>query len=245
MSEAQVTRTMAGETWRTFQELLVILPCEVKLRAETSEEAEHAVLTFRRHVLSNVTGQFRDERGHLLTTTMAIISGFTLIRAISLFHITAAYFFLTAPKTIADQNAIFILGESMRLPHATSLDKPNDASAFIGVLLAFLGIVDLTAASMEEGIALHYWLSNVPVRLVFFFVLTAYTYLFKEGGALGPTSTSFGKASLGEPLQNSLVFSFGFVEIATWFWIFTSLREERREMARKRIEDLIAEEDRL
>lgn len=46
---------------------------------------------------------------------MAIISAFTLIRAISLFHITAAYLFLTAPKVIADQNVVFILGESMRL----------------------------------------------------------------------------------------------------------------------------------
>ena len=46
---------------------------------------------------------------------MAIISAFALIRAISLFHITAAYFFLTAPKIIADQNVVFILGESMRL----------------------------------------------------------------------------------------------------------------------------------
>ncbi|EME39242.1 hypothetical protein DOTSEDRAFT_75087 [Dothistroma septosporum NZE10] len=176
---------------------------------------------------------------------MAIISAFTLIRAISLFHITAAYFFLTAPKIIADQNVVFILGESMRLPHATALDKPSDASGFIGVLLAFLGIADLTAASMEEGIALHYWLSNVPVRLVFLFVLTAYTYLFKEGGAFGPSSPSFGKVRVGEPLQNSMVFSFGFIEIATWFWIFTSLREDRHEMARKRVESLKAQEDRL
>jgi hypothetical protein len=49
------------------------------------------------------------------TDTMAIISAFTIIRALSLFHITAAYLFLTAPSIIADQNVVFILGESMRL----------------------------------------------------------------------------------------------------------------------------------
>ena len=46
---------------------------------------------------------------------MALISAFTIIRAISLFHITAAYFFLTAPKMMADQNIVFILGEAMKL----------------------------------------------------------------------------------------------------------------------------------
>lgn len=46
---------------------------------------------------------------------MALISAFTIIRAISLFHLTAAYFFLAAPKVLSDQNVVFILGESMRI----------------------------------------------------------------------------------------------------------------------------------
>jgi hypothetical protein len=46
---------------------------------------------------------------------MGLISAYTIIRTISLFHITAAYFFLTAPKTVVDQNVVFILGESVRL----------------------------------------------------------------------------------------------------------------------------------
>nr|POE63146.1 hypothetical protein CFP56_04049 [Quercus suber] len=106
---------------------------------------------------------------------MAIISPFTKIRAISLFHLTAAYFFLTAPVKLADQNVVYILGESMRLvqsldekqnsdkwtdrtqPHATSLDKPSDASAFIALILAFLGLSDLTAASLSEETSIQYW----------------------------------------------------------------------------------------
>lgn len=54
---------------------------------------------------------------------MAIISAFTLVRAISLFHITAAYFFVVAPKIIADQNVVFILGESMKLVGIHTLDS--------------------------------------------------------------------------------------------------------------------------
>lgn len=46
---------------------------------------------------------------------MAIINAYTLIRAVSLFHLVVAYIFLTAPKMIADQNVVFILGEAMRL----------------------------------------------------------------------------------------------------------------------------------
>lgn len=72
---------------------------------------------------------------------------------------------------------------------------------------------------MEESIAIEYWLSNVPVRLMFLFGLTGYVFLFKEDGIFGSSSSSITKASLGEPLQNSLVFTFGFFEIAAWFWV--------------------------
>ncbi|KAF2763894.1 hypothetical protein EJ03DRAFT_356252 [Teratosphaeria nubilosa] len=176
---------------------------------------------------------------------MALISPFTIIRAISLFHITAAYFFLTAPRMIADQNVVFILGESMRLPHVTSMDKPSQTSAFLAVVLTLLGLSDLTAANMNEEVALQYWLANVPVRLTFLFVMTGYAYLFKEDGLFGLGRRVMGKPGIGEPLQNSLVFAFGFVEIATWFWIFNSLRDERNRLAIQRAEKMKAEEDRL
>ncbi|KAK4546176.1 hypothetical protein LTR36_002313 [Oleoguttula mirabilis] len=174
---------------------------------------------------------------------MALISAFTLIRAISLFHITAAYFFLTAPRMMADQNIVFVLGEAMKLPHVASMDKPSEASAFIAVILALLGVSDLTAASMHEEVAIHYWVANVPVRLTFFFVVTAYVYLFKEGGVLGSVSARQG--GIGEPLQNGLVFAFGFVEIAAWFWVFTKLREERGQLAKRRMDKQKLEEEHM
>ncbi|KAK5137680.1 hypothetical protein LTR08_007975 [Meristemomyces frigidus] len=172
---------------------------------------------------------------------MAIFSTFTVIRAISLFHITAAFLFLTAPKRIADQNVVFMLGESMRLNHVASMDKPSEASAFIAVVLAFLGVSDLTAASMDEEISIPYWLAVVPVRLTFFFILSAYVYLFKEGGLFGAVSGR--RAGIGEPLQNSMVFTIAFFEIAGWFWVFTSLREDRRNLMKRRMEQMQLEED--
>ncbi|EMC91423.1 hypothetical protein BAUCODRAFT_152680 [Baudoinia panamericana UAMH 10762] len=174
---------------------------------------------------------------------MALISAYTIIRAISLFHMTAAYFFLVTPKTIVDQNVVFILGEAMKLPHVTSMDKPSEGSAFIAVILALLGVSDLTAANMTEEVALQYWLANVPVRLCFFFVISGYAYLFKEGGTFG-SKQAYGD-SVGEPLQNSLVFAWGFLELAAWFWIFTSLREERRQLQQRHLDHLKAEQDSL
>ena len=85
------------------------------------------------------------------------------------------------------------------------------------MLLAFIGISDLFGSSVNEKTALAYWLSNVPIRLFFLFVMTSYVYLCKEGGVLGPGPLQ--PVGLGEPLQNSLVFTFGFVEIAMWFWV--------------------------
>ena len=38
------------------------------------------------------------------------------------------------------------------------MDTPSEASAFIAVLLVFLGLADLTAASLPALPALEYWL---------------------------------------------------------------------------------------
>jgi Increased loss of mitochondrial DNA protein 1 len=46
---------------------------------------------------------------------MALINGNTIIRSLSLFHITIGFFFLTSPKTVADQSLVFVLGEAMKL----------------------------------------------------------------------------------------------------------------------------------
>ncbi|KAI9701381.1 MAG: hypothetical protein M1820_006472 [Bogoriella megaspora] len=156
---------------------------------------------------------------------MALISSLLMIRALSVAHITLAFFFLTAPSLIAEQNIVYILGASMRLPQASSLDKPSDATAFIAILLAFLGVADFTAASAHEEIAFNYWSSQLPVRLFFLFILTGYSYLFKPSGAM------FASKAPGDTLKNSLVFTWGFMEVAIWFWVYTNMRDEVRQIA--------------
>lgn len=48
-------------------------------------------------------------------STMAILSAASIIRSLSLLHLTLAYYFLTSPATIGDQNLVFILGAAMGL----------------------------------------------------------------------------------------------------------------------------------
>jgi hypothetical protein len=93
------------------------------------------------------------------------------------------------------------------------MDKPSEASAFIAVLLTFFGLSDLTAASLDALPALEYWLANVPVRLTVLFGVTAYSWLFAEGGYLGPT------LGAGRHLCNSWVFTFAFLELMIWYWV--------------------------
>jgi hypothetical protein len=65
---------------------------------------------------------------------------------------------------------------------------------------------------MNEEVALAYWSSQTPVRLFFLFAVTGYTYLSKRA------ATVF-TAGPGDTLKNSLVFTWGFMEVAMWFWV--------------------------
>ena len=101
------------------------------------------------------------------------------------------------------------------------MDKTSEASAFIAVLLTFFGLADLTAASLDALPALEYWLANVPVRLTVLFGVTAYSWLFAEGGYLGPT------LGAGRHLCNSWVFTFAFMELMMWYWVSDNTIFER------------------
>ncbi|KAF2876422.1 increased loss of mitochondrial DNA protein 1 [Massariosphaeria phaeospora] len=159
---------------------------------------------------------------------MAIISAYTIIRGLALFHLALAVFFLKSPQTIADQNVVFILGEAMRLPTPREFSKPSPVTAIVAVLFAFLGLTDLTAVSLPEELADTYWGTQTPVRLSFLFILTGYTYLFKEGGLLASRGAAY-TVNAGDYLKNSMVFTWGFLELSAWFWVFVTLRDERRQ----------------
>lgn len=167
-----------------------------------------------------------------------------MIRSLSLFHITLAGLLLKNPAMVSDQGVVLLLGASMQLPTPRDFNKPSAATAFIAVLFAFIGLSDLTALSLSDELSMEFWGSQAPVRLTFLFVLTGYTYMFKEGGMFAPRGVDY-RLSPGAGLNNSIVFTWGFLELAAWFWVFVTLREERREKARQIVEKRKAEAARL
>ncbi|KAH7132413.1 increased loss of mitochondrial DNA protein 1 [Dendryphion nanum] len=175
---------------------------------------------------------------------MGIISAYTIIRSLALFHLTLAVFLLRNPKLIADQNIVFILGESMQLPTPRDFHKASPTTAFIAMLFAFLGLSDLTAMSLPEEACELYWGTQTPVRLAFLFAITGYTYIFKEGGVWANKGSAY-THNVGDHLKNSVVFTWGFVEMVTWFWVFITIRDERRQRTIKLLEKRKAEADRL
>jgi hypothetical protein len=78
----------------------------------------------------------------------------------------------------------------------------------------------------------HYWGSQTPVRLLFLFGLTFYSYLFKPSNSFG--TNTFGHSLPGDMLKNDLIFTWSFMEMGMWFLIYLSLREERRRFASHR-----------
>lgn len=114
-------------------------------------------------------------------------------------------------------------------PAVHGFEKPTPVTAFLALTFGLLGLSDFTAASMDELPALNHWGSQTPVRLLFFFGVAGYAYLFKEDGMLGRPAGARGyQAGPGDLLKNGLVFSWGFLEVVLWFWVYMNVREERK-----------------
>ncbi|KAL9042727.1 MAG: hypothetical protein Q9180_000385 [Flavoplaca navasiana] len=173
---------------------------------------------------------------------MAIITASAIIRALSLFHLSLSYFLIASPSTIAKQSLVSILGASMQLPTPPSFWVASPSTALAALFLALLGFTDLAACSLPEEIASYYWGSQAPIRCTFFFALTGYAYAFKPGG---PVRGNAKQANPWDNLNTSVVFTWSFLEMINWFWIFITLREERRELAVRKAERKRAEENML
>jgi hypothetical protein len=53
------------------------------------------------------------------------------------------------------------------------------------------------------------------------------------------------QSSWGEELKNRVLFTWAFVEMIIWFWVFVTLREERRDAAIQLMEKQKAKEESL
>lgn len=210
---------------------------------------------------------------------MALISVKTILTSLAFFHITLAFFFITNPTTIADQALVFVVGEAMGMvsqdppaspscdfigdtanvlprlvqPHARAFETQSPALAFLGVVLAFMGISDLVTLSLPEEIGLlHHWSAQAPLRLALSMGTLFYTFFtsaaspyYQNPAAGGITGSSSRLAHPsahvhvpgykpsgwgGDMLKNRVFFSFMFIEMISWFWVWVTLKEEMREI---------------
>ncbi|KAM0280557.1 hypothetical protein ACHAQH_004002 [Verticillium albo-atrum] len=176
---------------------------------------------------------------------MALISTRTIITSLCFFHMTLGFYFLTSPSTIADQGLVFVLGGSMGMPSDRAFESRSAPLAFVAALLIFMGISDLMTLSMPEEISLlYYWGTQAPLRLSIALGFVFYTLI------AGPSSPLYRDGSMrdavrshnphytpsawgGDGLKNGVFFTFMFVEMVSWFWVWVTLREERTEVVKK------------
>ncbi|OAA34778.1 Increased loss of mitochondrial DNA protein 1 [Metarhizium rileyi] len=184
---------------------------------------------------------------------MALITSKTLITSISLFHITLGFFFLTNPSAINDQILVQVLGQSMGIPYARGFDTQSHPLSFLAVVLAFLGLSDLLSLGMPEELgSLYYWGTQAPLRASLSMGLTFYTYAFGPssplyGGAAHRTrggNASYSAASWGgDGLKNRIFFTFVFIEMIAWFWVWVTLREEKTGVVERMRTSVVAKRD--
>ncbi|EGS24085.1 uncharacterized protein CTHT_0000160 [Thermochaetoides thermophila DSM 1495] len=193
---------------------------------------------------------------------MALISARTIITSLSLFHLTLAFFFLTNPAAVSDQAVVYLLGESMGLPHSRSFDAQSPSLAFLAVILGLFGLCDLVTLSLPDEICIvHHWGVQAPLRLTISLLLSAYSFFLSPSSPFFYTSpkdfppyTSDTRAPFAHPsvhhathnpayipsgwggdaLKNRVFFTFMFVETMGWFWALVTLREEQREILEKK-----------
>ena len=206
-----------------------------------------------------------------------LLSSLTLIKIHSATLLPIAYYLLTSPSNLSDQNLVFMLGEAMGIPQphppsysshssssattssplssssssSTLFSEPNAATTLAGLLVSLLAISDLTAlAALDEDNAIRWWSTAVLWRVAFFFGVVGSSYGFGSGliggssssslggglfsrgggvgaGGVGTSATSMGKgvelAGWQGALGNSLIFTWGFLEMVFWFWVSLSL----------------------
>ena len=127
-------------------------------------------------------------------------------------------------------------------PNVRTFDVPSAPLAMLAALLFTLGLSDLVAISQTPSVSLTHFAAQAPVRLMTFFSIALWSFshspkwfTYKAGAVK--------HHAWGEGLNNRVVFAFAFVEMVSWFWVWTTLREERRDFllkeqaARRKAED--------
>ena len=164
---------------------------------------------------------------------MAISPASIQITSLSTFNLLIAYLLLTSPARLSTHTLTTLLSACFDLPYAPpSFSQPSAMSALVAVLLGYISLNDIIAANSHEEIFFWHWSAQAPVRAMFFFALTAWSFvdgpegMSKVGKVLAGRQTGLvpsgpGREEMG--LGNGMVFVFGFIMVMWWFWVSSIL----------------------
>lgn len=127
-----------------------------------------------------------------------------------------AFLIVTDPSALVGASFNILLGQAMELPIA-QVSAENPLCGILGVVFGTLALADLIPLLAEN---LDYFDTMVPVRLMLFFALGAYTYF-----------------SSNPIVANNLVFVYAFFEIWCNFLIYNNLRDEKYYRLKRYVED--------
>ncbi|KMK62999.1 hypothetical protein Y699_03829 [Aspergillus fumigatus Z5] len=149
---------------------------------------------------------------------MALLSSKTLIQAHALFLFVLAVYLTRSPSTVTNSDVVFMIGEVLQIDAAPSFSRPQSPFALCGILLIADALVDLIV------------IAKIPLSRPDAWGVGA-------GAARTTGGYGSGEATSGlDQLKNRVVFTYGFMEMMFWLWIFITLREERQEIAARFVE---------
>ncbi|MCJ1307900.1 hypothetical protein MMC25_001548 [Agyrium rufum] len=172
---------------------------------------------------------------------MSFLSAPNLIRATSSLNLYLAYLLHTSPATITSHPTVLLLSSSMDLEVPGSLLLPSPALSFAAAIIAMMSFADLSSTGLQEEIRAYYWGAQAPLRFFFFGCLSVWAYasgpmgkerVSKQGrdnlmiGKIRPTVS--GSAEMETGMNTGLVFTWGFVHMILYFWVYTKMRDEMR-----------------
>jgi hypothetical protein len=108
-------------------------------------------------------------------------------------------------------------------PVNNSSKADDDFLALLAAVLTLYALADIAAISLREEVAAFYWQSQAPIRLLFFFGLTAFSYSYRPGGIFAGRADSVAAALAGKlspgGIGSGLVFTWAFFGMVLWFWV--------------------------
>ncbi|EYE99498.1 uncharacterized protein EURHEDRAFT_490387 [Aspergillus ruber CBS 135680] len=189
---------------------------------------------------------------------MALLSSKTLIQGHALFLFLLAVYLTKSPNIIIESDLVFMLGELLHIDAAPSFSRPQSPFALCGILLVADALVDLVLITkiptINEIIATaeasryqssvttpgvmranpfvtrlatlysEIWTLLSASRFCLFFAVSFFVY------QSNPVAWGVETGSGLDQLKNRVVFTYGFMEMMFWLWIYLTLREERQEL---------------